>query len=123
MKTKDALAIGIKLGRLQRTLDAWEESKHPRANNGQFSHSAGGGRLLRCWGRKVVVRSGGERRCYRLWCSDGVGACRRQALPGLPEGMHGKNSDTALTSLEMSDGSFVRHSSRPVLLIAGQADI
>lgn len=43
MKTKDALAIGIRLGRLQRTLDAWEESKHPRANNGQFSHSAGGG--------------------------------------------------------------------------------
>ncbi|WP_276691509.1 hypothetical protein [Acidaminococcus massiliensis] len=37
MKTKDALAIGIKLGRLQQTLDAWEESKHPRANNGQFS--------------------------------------------------------------------------------------
>lgn len=43
MKTKDALAIGIKLGRLQWTLDAWEESKHPRADNGQFSHSAGGG--------------------------------------------------------------------------------
>lgn len=43
MRTRDALAIGIKLGRLQRTLDAWEESKHPRANNGQFSHSAGGG--------------------------------------------------------------------------------
>ena len=43
MRTRDALAIGIRLGRLQRTLDAWEESKHPRANNGQFSHSAGGG--------------------------------------------------------------------------------
>ena len=43
MKTKDALAIGIKLGRLQRTVDAWEENKHPRAKNGQFSHSAGGG--------------------------------------------------------------------------------
>lgn len=43
MKTRDALAIGIKLGRLQRTMDAWEESKHPRANNGQFSHSAGSG--------------------------------------------------------------------------------
>lgn len=43
MKTCDALSIGIKLGRLQKTLDAWEESKHPRANNGQFSHSAGGG--------------------------------------------------------------------------------
>lgn len=51
MKTKDALAIGIKLGRLQRTLDAWEESKHPWANNGQFSHSAGGGRLWQHFAR------------------------------------------------------------------------
>jgi hypothetical protein len=36
---------------------------------------------------------------------------------------HGKKSETALAGLEMSDGSFVRHSSRPVLLIVGQADI
>ncbi len=29
MKTTDALRLGIAIGRLQRTLDAWEESKHP----------------------------------------------------------------------------------------------
>ena len=43
MRTKDALMIGFQLGRIQRTLDAWEESKHPRADNGQFSSSPGGG--------------------------------------------------------------------------------
>ena len=43
MKTYDAYRIGRAVERLSRTLDAWEESKHPRANNGQFSHSAGGG--------------------------------------------------------------------------------
>lgn len=43
MRTSDALAIGVNLGRLQRTLDTWEEGKHPRAKNGQFSHSAEGG--------------------------------------------------------------------------------
>ena len=43
MKTKDALKIGMALGRMIGTLDAWEESKHPRADNGQFSSGGGGG--------------------------------------------------------------------------------
>lgn len=43
MRTTDALAIGMALGRIKGTLDAWEESKHPRADNGQFSSSPGGG--------------------------------------------------------------------------------
>ena len=37
MRTADALKIGMALGRISKTLDAWEESKHPRADNGQFS--------------------------------------------------------------------------------------
>lgn len=43
MKTADALKIGMALGRISKTLDAWEESKHPRADNGQFSSGGGGG--------------------------------------------------------------------------------
>lgn len=43
MRTADALKIGMALGRISKTLDAWEESKHPRADNGQFSSSSGGG--------------------------------------------------------------------------------
>jgi hypothetical protein len=43
MKTRDALAIGHALGRIERTLDAWEESKHKRAANGQFTSGGGGG--------------------------------------------------------------------------------
>lgn len=37
MRTVDAIRIGMALGRISKTLDAWEESKHPRADNGQFS--------------------------------------------------------------------------------------
>lgn len=37
MRTADALKIGMALGRISKALDAWEESKHPRADNGQFS--------------------------------------------------------------------------------------
>lgn len=43
MKTYDAYLIGRAVERLNRTLDAWEESKHPRAKNGQFAKSSGGG--------------------------------------------------------------------------------
>lgn len=43
MRVQDALMIGRALGRIEKTLDAWEESKHPRADNGQFSSSGGGG--------------------------------------------------------------------------------
>ena len=43
MRTADALKIGMALGRISKTLDAWEESKHPRADNGQFSSGGGGG--------------------------------------------------------------------------------
>ena len=43
MRVQDALMIGRALGRIERTLDAWEESKHPRADNGQFSSGGGGG--------------------------------------------------------------------------------
>ena len=43
MKTKDALMIGFQLGRIQRTLDEWDESKHKRDENGQFSSTGGGG--------------------------------------------------------------------------------
>lgn len=43
MRTEDALKIGMALGRISKTLDAWEESKHPRADNGQFSSGGGGG--------------------------------------------------------------------------------
>lgn len=42
MRVQDAFSIGRALGRIERTLDAWEESKHPRADNGQFSSSGGG---------------------------------------------------------------------------------
>ena len=43
MKVQDAFRIGRALGRIERALDAWEESKHPRADNGQFSSGGGGG--------------------------------------------------------------------------------
>ena len=43
MKVQDAFRIGRTLGRIERALDAWEESKHPRADNGQFSSGGGGG--------------------------------------------------------------------------------
>lgn len=43
MRVQDALMIGRALGRIEKTLDAWEESKHPRADNGQFSSSGDGG--------------------------------------------------------------------------------
>ena len=43
MRTTDALIIGMELGRIRGALDAWEESKHPRADNGQFTSGAGGG--------------------------------------------------------------------------------
>lgn len=42
MRTTDALIIGMELGRIRGALDAWEESKHPRADNGQFTSGAGG---------------------------------------------------------------------------------
>lgn len=41
MKTADALKIGMALGRISRTLDAWEESKHKREDNGQFTSGGG----------------------------------------------------------------------------------
>ena len=43
MKVQDAFRIGHALGRIERALDAWEESKPPRADNGQFSSGGGGG--------------------------------------------------------------------------------
>ena len=43
MKVQDAFRIGRALGRIERALDAWEESKHPRSENGQFSSGGGGG--------------------------------------------------------------------------------
>ena len=43
MRTSDVLIIGRALGRVERTLDAWEESKHPRAANGQFGSGSGSG--------------------------------------------------------------------------------
>jgi archaellum component FlaC len=36
MRTTDALRIGMALGRIGATLDAWEESKHPRQPDGKF---------------------------------------------------------------------------------------
>ena len=88
MKTKDALAIGIKLGRLQRTLDAWEESKHPRANNGQFSHSAGGGAVGNILpGEKVLNRPYGDyHRLFGVASAVGQRRCRGllQASPSRP---------------------------------------
>ena len=43
MRTTDALRIGMELGRIRGALDAWEENKHPRADNGQFTSGSGGG--------------------------------------------------------------------------------
>ena len=43
MRTADALKIGIALGRLMNTVDAWEESKHKRDADGKFSSTGGGG--------------------------------------------------------------------------------
>lgn len=43
MRTTDALRIGMELGRIRGALDAWEENKHPRSDNGQFTSGAGGG--------------------------------------------------------------------------------
>ena len=43
MRTTDALRIGMELGQIRGALDAWEENKHPRADNGQFTSGAGGG--------------------------------------------------------------------------------
>ena len=42
MRTRDALMIGYQLGRIQQTLDAWEESKHKRDKDGKFSSTGGG---------------------------------------------------------------------------------
>ena len=55
--------------------------------------------------------------------SNGVGVRRRQTHPGRPEGLRRsqkKKSEIALTGLETSDISFVRHSSRDLLLIANK---
>lgn len=41
MKTTDAFLIGIELGKFRKTIDEWEESKHKRAPNGQFSSTGG----------------------------------------------------------------------------------
>ena len=41
MRTTDALKIGIALGRIGATLDAWEESKHPRQPDGKFGSGGG----------------------------------------------------------------------------------
>jgi hypothetical protein len=41
MKTKDALEIGRALGRINSTIDAWEESKHPRRPDGKFGSGGG----------------------------------------------------------------------------------
>lgn len=41
MRTKDALAVGMALGRIRGTLDAWEESKHPRRPDGRFGSGGG----------------------------------------------------------------------------------
>lgn len=42
MRTTDALRIGMALGRIGATLDAWEESKHPRQPDGKFGSGGGG---------------------------------------------------------------------------------
>ena len=42
MRTADALTIGMALGRIKGTLDAWEESKHPRRPDGKFGSGGGG---------------------------------------------------------------------------------
>ena len=41
MRTSDALAIGMALGRIRGTIDAWEESKHPRRPDGKFGSGGG----------------------------------------------------------------------------------
>jgi len=41
MRTTDALRIGMALGRIGATLDAWEESKHPRRPDGKFGSGGG----------------------------------------------------------------------------------
>jgi hypothetical protein len=41
MRTTDALMIGMALGRIRATLDAWEESKHPRQPDGKFGKGGG----------------------------------------------------------------------------------
>lgn len=41
MRTTDALMIGMALGRIRATLDAWEESKHPRRPDGKFGKGGG----------------------------------------------------------------------------------
>lgn len=43
MRTKDALMIGYQLGRIQRTLDEWDESKHKRDDDGKFLATGGSG--------------------------------------------------------------------------------
>ena len=53
MRTKDALAVGMALGRIRGTLDAWEESKHPRQPDGRFGSGGSSSKP------KVITKTGG----------------------------------------------------------------
>jgi hypothetical protein len=50
----------MELGRIRGALDAWEESKHPRANNGQFTSGSGGGGSSKTPAQKEPKASSGN---------------------------------------------------------------
>ena len=49
MRIKDAIEIGRHLGRISKTIDAWEESKHPRRPDGKFGSGGGSLTMLQIW--------------------------------------------------------------------------
>lgn len=60
MRTVDALRIGMELGKISRTLDAWEESKHKRADNGQFTSGGGSSAPQKSETKKAEERPQGK---------------------------------------------------------------